>query len=247
MNYVTPIRGRRELAPAIVELNRWHTQPWKSCGALKSWLTSSVCLSRRSISGEIGSTDRPGGRWVGTSATSGEAPVPDRSWPAAAPLELVGRLACGGPTSRATHRLRLARPAPLLRNTADSQWCRGQDGPARTRSQHADDHLEHLRARVAGCSRSDADACGHGARIAPLDGCRRGWSMMASCAPVVPVAVNNAVNAGQGRVPRYSFRLLMYWTTPSGTRYQTGWPRPTRCRQSVEEIAMAGTSTRLTA
>ena len=39
----------------------------------------------------------------------------------------------------------------------------------------------------------------------------------------------------------------MYWTTPSGTRYQTGMPRPTRSRQSVEEIASAGTSTRLTA
>ena len=39
----------------------------------------------------------------------------------------------------------------------------------------------------------------------------------------------------------------MYCTTPSGTRYQTGMPRPTRSRQSVEEIASAGTSTRLTA
>ena len=38
----------------------------------------------------------------------------------------------------------------------------------------------------------------------------------------------------------------MYCTTPSGTRYQTGIPRPTRSRQSVELIARAGTSTRLT-
>ena len=38
----------------------------------------------------------------------------------------------------------------------------------------------------------------------------------------------------------------MYCTTPSGTRYQTGMPRPTRSRQSVELIASAGTSTRLT-
>ena len=39
----------------------------------------------------------------------------------------------------------------------------------------------------------------------------------------------------------------MYCTTPSGTRYQTGIPRATRSRQSVELIASAGTSTRLTA
>ena len=32
----------------------------------------------------------------------------------------------------------------------------------------------------------------------------------------------------------------MYWTTPSGTRYQTGIPRATRSRQSVELIASAG-------
>ena len=38
----------------------------------------------------------------------------------------------------------------------------------------------------------------------------------------------------------------MYCTTPSGTRYQTGSPRATRSRQSVEEMAIAGTSTRLT-
>ena len=41
--------------------------------------------------------------------------------------------------------------------------------------------------------------------------------------------------------------LAMYWTTPSGTRYQTGSPAATRSRQSVEQIASAGTSTRLTA
>ena len=33
----------------------------------------------------------------------------------------------------------------------------------------------------------------------------------------------------------------MYCTTPSGTRYQTGWPAATRVRQSVDEIAIAGT------
>src|SRR6266568_741810 len=38
----------------------------------------------------------------------------------------------------------------------------------------------------------------------------------------------------------------MYCTTPSGTRYQTGWPAPTRARHSVEEIDSAGISTRLT-
>ena len=34
----------------------------------------------------------------------------------------------------------------------------------------------------------------------------------------------------------------MYCTTPSGTRYQTGTPRRTRSRQSLLEIAIAGTS-----
>jgi glycosyltransferase involved in cell wall biosynthesis len=38
----------------------------------------------------------------------------------------------------------------------------------------------------------------------------------------------------------------MYWTTPSGTRYQTGSPAATRSRQSVDEMAMAGTSCRVT-
>src|SRR4051812_12972625 len=38
----------------------------------------------------------------------------------------------------------------------------------------------------------------------------------------------------------------MYWTTPSGTRYQTGSPRMWRLRQSVEEIARAGISTIVT-
>ena len=33
----------------------------------------------------------------------------------------------------------------------------------------------------------------------------------------------------------------MYCTTPSGTRYQTGIPRPRRSRQSDDEIASAGT------
>ena len=38
----------------------------------------------------------------------------------------------------------------------------------------------------------------------------------------------------------------MYWTTPSGTRYHTGKPRRVRSRQSVDEIASAGTSSKLT-
>ena len=38
----------------------------------------------------------------------------------------------------------------------------------------------------------------------------------------------------------------MYWTTPSGTRYQTGSPRCLRSRQSVDEIASAGISTMVT-
>src|SRR5215213_1460561 len=38
----------------------------------------------------------------------------------------------------------------------------------------------------------------------------------------------------------------MYWTTPSGTRYHTGSPRPVRARQSVELMARAGISTRVT-
>ena len=48
---------------------------------------------------------------------------------------------------------------------------------------------------------------------------------------------------GQGFASRYRWRLEMYWTTPSGTRYQTGRPSATRVRQSVDEIAIAGTST----
>ncbi len=38
----------------------------------------------------------------------------------------------------------------------------------------------------------------------------------------------------------------MYWTTPSGTRYQMGSPRRLRERQSVDEIAGAGISTTVT-
>ena len=38
----------------------------------------------------------------------------------------------------------------------------------------------------------------------------------------------------------------MYWTTPSGTRYQTGSPLRLRSRQSVELIASAGISTIVT-
>ena len=38
----------------------------------------------------------------------------------------------------------------------------------------------------------------------------------------------------------------MYWTTPSGTKYHTGNPRRTLSRQSVDEIASAGTSNKLT-
>jgi hypothetical protein len=37
----------------------------------------------------------------------------------------------------------------------------------------------------------------------------------------------------------------MYWTTPSGTRYQTDRPSAARSRMSVEEIAIAGMLTRL--
>src|SRR5437870_2764570 len=44
---------------------------------------------------------------------------------------------------------------------------------------------------------------------------------------------------------RYRRRLAMYCTTPSGTRYQMDLPAATRTRQSVDEIAMAGTWTRL--
>src|SRR5690606_28050979 len=40
--------------------------------------------------------------------------------------------------------------------------------------------------------------------------------------------------------------LWMYWTMPSGTRYHTGSPAAVRSRQSVEEMAMAGTSSRVT-
>lgn len=52
--------------------------------------------------------------------------------------------------------------------------------------------------------------------------------------------------AGQRPGFRYRLRLEMYWTTPSGTRYQTGRPAATRARQSLDEIAMAGTSTVVT-
>src|SRR5262249_56590383 len=36
---------------------------------------------------------------------------------------------------------------------------------------------------------------------------------------------------------RYRRRLAMYWTIPSGTRYQIGSPSATRWRQLDEEIA----------
>ena len=47
-------------------------------------------------------------------------------------------------------------------------------------------------------------------------------------------------------VLRYRWCLEMYWTTPSGTKYHTGKPRFTRLRQSVDDIASAGTSSKLT-
>jgi hypothetical protein len=51
-----------------------------------------------------------------------------------------------------------------------------------------------------------------------------------------------------GHYPTFAYKLRfeMYCTTPSDTRYQTGSPARTRERQSVELIAKAGTSTRLT-
>src|SRR5690606_26937891 len=52
--------------------------------------------------------------------------------------------------------------------------------------------------------------------------------------------------AGHVVVLRYRWCLEMYCTTPSGTKYHTGKPRPTRSRHSVEEIARAGTSSELT-
>ena len=45
---------------------------------------------------------------------------------------------------------------------------------------------------------------------------------------------------------RYSWCFEMYCTTPSGTRYQTGEPCSTRSRQSVDDIASAGISSKLT-
>jgi hypothetical protein len=63
--------------------------------------------------------------------------------------------------------------------------------------------------------------CGHGA---PRDGA---WAAAAAGAA-------------------YRWCLEMYWTTPSGTRYQIGSAARTRSRQSVELIAMAGTSWRST-
>src|SRR4051794_26932108 len=49
-----------------------------------------------------------------------------------------------------------------------------------------------------------------------------------------------------GAPERYSVRLAMYWTTPSGTRYQTGSPLAARARHSVEEMASAGISITVT-
>src|SRR6476469_2962984 len=57
------------------------------------------------------------------------------------------------------------------------------------------------------------------------------------CVGTVPALARSAA---------YRRYLLMYWTTPSGTRYQTGAPSATRARQSVELIAMAGTSCSVT-
>ena len=55
---------------------------------------------------------------------------------------------------------------------------------------------------------------------------------------------NSCRGLSVGTVARYSRRFAMYCTTPSGTRYHTGSPRPARSRHSVEEMASAGTSTR---
>ena len=52
--------------------------------------------------------------------------------------------------------------------------------------------------------------------------------------------------AATGAGTAYRWCLEMYWTTPSGTRYQIGSPARTRWRQSVELIAIAGTSCRST-
>ena len=60
------------------------------------------------------------------------------------------------------------------------------------------------------------------------------------------VATRHSPGQLRSRTYRYKCRFAMYCTTPSGTRYQTGIPAPTRSRQSVDEIAIAGTCTRLT-
>jgi hypothetical protein len=70
--------------------------------------------------------------------------------------------------------------------------------------------------------------------------------LVAPCTAPVPDRAARGESAGQPAVSRYSPRLEMYCTTPSGTRYHTGLPSATRRRQSVEEIAIAGTSTRVT-
>ena len=46
-------------------------------------------------------------------------------------------------------------------------------------------------------------------------------------------------NPGQSPGRRYSPRLLMYCTMPSGTRYQMGSPEATRWRHSDDEMASA--------
>lgn len=65
--------------------------------------------------------------------------------------------------------------------------------------------------------------------------------------PLRCVGQDSASATGQDSEFSYRWRLLMYCTTPSGTRYQTGIPAATRLRQSVDEIAIAGTSIRETA
>src|SRR5450756_3170360 len=64
---------------------------------------------------------------------------------------------------------------------------------------------------------------------------------LAAVEPIMPTptAPGTAVRA-------YRPRLAMYWTTPSGTRYQTGSPAATRFRHSLLDIASAGISTRET-
>lgn len=55
-----------------------------------------------------------------------------------------------GPSGATARGVRSARAPALLRDLTDPQRCVGQDGATRPRPQFTDDHVEHLRARVAG-------------------------------------------------------------------------------------------------